>query len=354
MTPGNNGEHTSRAPEGDDDPFGYLYADGQAAGATPPSGSGGYGYPGPRSYNNVRAVGERRQYGQQAQGHAAQHHTQGGHAQGGHTQAPAYGYPPAQTQQQAYGQPNAHYAAPEAQPGVTAPMRQAGGPGAPGTHGHAGGGGGRGRGPNTRGLLIGAIAVVAVVSLGIGAAMVFGGGDGDDGGDEAGPSQNQSVSEEPSPTASKDDGKKPEAELPEADAKALKLEGGTTTASDIEGAQSAGGVYVAGLEKPGAQVTWTVDGIPKSGAYTVFVGYSVPGKAAETTLGINGTPSGRKLNMDNFTGAGEGAWDKGWTKTFAFVQLNKGTNTISVSCQQGDKCDAVLDRVWLKAGHVKE
>lgn len=39
MTPGNNGAST---PE-DDDPFGYLYADGQANGAQPPSG--GYGYP---------------------------------------------------------------------------------------------------------------------------------------------------------------------------------------------------------------------------------------------------------------------------------------------------------------------
>ena len=66
MTAGNNG---ASKPE-DDDPFGYLYADGQAAGAQPP-GQGGYGYPGPAaqpgvprtSYNQVRTVGER-QYGQ--------------------------------------------------------------------------------------------------------------------------------------------------------------------------------------------------------------------------------------------------------------------------------------------------
>ena len=51
MTPGNNGAST---PE-DDDPFGYLYADGQANGAQPPSGGGGYGYPG--SVNRVRPVG---------------------------------------------------------------------------------------------------------------------------------------------------------------------------------------------------------------------------------------------------------------------------------------------------------
>ncbi|WP_172387287.1 carbohydrate-binding protein [Streptomyces sp. MNP-20] len=325
MTPGNNGEQTPNAPQGDDDPFGYLYADGQAAGATPPPGGGGYGYPGPRSsYHQVRPVGER-QYGQQPQ----QPPAQGG-----------YGYPP---QQQPYGQPSAHYTAPEAQPGATAPVRQVPPP-APA---------GRGRGPNTKGLLIGAIAVVAVVSLGIGAAMLTGGDDkGDD--NKAGPSQRQSESAGPSPSASKDKGKPgKKAELPETDAKALKLEGGTTTASDIDGAKSADGVYVAGLNKVGAQVTWTVNGIPKDGAYTVFVGYGVPGKAAETTLVINGTPSPRKLNMDNFAHAEDGAWDKGWTKTFAFVELNKGTNTISVSCQQGDKCDANLDQMWLKAGHVK-
>lgn len=86
MTPGNNGAST---PE-DDDPFGYLYADGQANGAQPPSG-GGYGYP--NSVSRVRAVGER-QFGQQQQ--TAQ-----------------YGQPPTVPQQGPYGQPNTHYAAPE-------------------------------------------------------------------------------------------------------------------------------------------------------------------------------------------------------------------------------------------------
>ncbi|MFV2119453.1 hypothetical protein ACE14D_13800, partial [Streptomyces sp. Act-28] len=105
MAAGNhgNGEGT---PE-DDDPFGYLYADGQAAGG----GQGGYGYPGPAgaqpgrprtSYNQVRAVGERPrgqvppqpQYGQQ------------------------HGTP--------YGQPHPQYAAPEAYPGG-APARPSAG-----------------------------------------------------------------------------------------------------------------------------------------------------------------------------------------------------------------------------------
>ncbi|MFG2653276.1 carbohydrate-binding protein [Streptomyces sp. NPDC048436] len=323
MTPGNNGEHTPSAPEGDDDPFGYLYEDGQAAGATPPSGGGGYGYPGTRpSYNQVRAVGDRRPstYGTQA--------------------APTYGQqvPP---QQQSYGQPNAHYAAPETQSG--------GAPTAPQYTPASRGSGGRGGGPNTKGLLIAAIAVVAVVAIGIGAAMMFGGGDEGDK-KEAGAGSTQAETVKPSEKPTKDPAKP--AKLPKTDAKALKLEGGTTTASDIDGAKSAGGVYVAGLNKVGAQATWSVNGIPKSGDYTLFVGYGVPGKAAETTLLVNGTPSDRKLNMDNFAKAEEGDWAKGWTKTYAYVHLNKGTNTLVVSCQEGDQCDANLDQVWLKAGHV--
>lgn len=94
MTPGDNGAST---PE-DDDPFGYLYADGQARGAQPPSG-GGYGYP--NSVSRVRTVGERR-YGQQP---------------GSHGQPPQGTYGQGVPQQGPYGQPNAHYQAPETLPG---------------------------------------------------------------------------------------------------------------------------------------------------------------------------------------------------------------------------------------------
>ncbi|MFI7321656.1 carbohydrate-binding protein [Streptomyces venezuelae] len=334
MTPGNNGENTPSAPQGDDDPFGYLYEDGQAAGATPPGGGGGYGYPGPRSsYNQVRAVGDRRPaYGQQTYGGQQAYGQQVPHQQ-------------AQQPQQGYGQPNAHYTAPEAQPGgatVASPQ-----------YAPAGGrGGGRGRGPNTKGLLIAAVAVVVVVALGIGAALITGNDDdkGADAGASGTPSQAESVKPSEKPTKKP----APKTELPETDAKALKLEGGTTTASDVKGAKAGGGVYVAGLNNVGASVTWTVDDIPKSGAYTLFVGYGVPGKDAETTLAVNGKVSERKLRMGNFANAEEGAWDKGWTYTYAYAELTKGTNTFTVSCQQGDQCDANLDRFWLKAGHVKK
>lgn len=316
MTSGNNGAST---PE-DDDPFGYLYADGQANGAQPPSG--GYGYP--NSVNRVRAVGQR-QYGQPAQ----------------QTAAAAYGQIP--QQQGAYGQPNAHYAAPETLPG--------GAPTAPQQPAYSGGAGGRGRGPNTKGLLIGAIAVVAAVVIGIGVAMMNGDSqDGKAGGDASSTPSSQQSSQ---PSPSNSNSAAAEDDLPTIDAKALRLDGGTTTASDVKGAQADGGVYVTGFNAVGASLTWTVNGIPKSGKYSVYVGYSVPGKDANATLTVNGTASKTPVDLKNWAGAPGGDYEKGWTKTYNYIQLNKGTNTIKLSCEQGNQCDALLDQMWLVKGWVK-
>jgi len=316
MTSGNNGAST---PE-DEDPFGYLYADGQANGAQPPSG-GGYGYGYPNSVNRSRSVGQR-QYGQQ--------------------QAPtaptaAYGQVP---QQQ--GQPSAHYAAPETFPG-SAPT------GSP-MPGYGAGGGRRGGGPNTKGLLIGAIAVVAAVVIGIGIAMA-GGDDNDKAGDSgASTTPSTSQSSEPSPSSSGDADAK---ELPKIDAKALNLGTGVTTASDVEGSTADGGVYVSGLNQTGASVTWNVSGIPTSGVYTLFAHYSTADEDQSMTLTVNGKQFGSKVNFGNFAKAKDGDFAKGWTKTYVWPSLNKGTNTISVSCQDGDKCNILLDQFWLKAGQVK-
>ncbi|MEW2292152.1 carbohydrate-binding protein [Streptomyces sp. NPDC006743] len=317
MTPGENGPST---PE-DDDPFGYLYADGQANGAQPPSG--GYGYPG--SVNRVRAVGQR-QYGQQTQ-------------QTPQAPTAAYGQVP---QQGAYGRPNAHYAAPETLPGGAQPPRQQQGRG-------SGGGGGR-RGPNTKGLLIGAVAVVAAVVIGISVAMIGDKSDekGDDTAGGSTPTAPRSSGPAPSPSSSV----AADGELPKIDAKALLLGGGATTASDVKGAQAADGVYVNNFDKPGASVTWTVNGIPEDGKYSVYIGYSVPGKDGKATLTVNGTPSTTAVKLKNWAGAGDGDYEKGWTKTYNWLQLNKGTNTLKISCEQGDQCDAYLDQLWLVKGWV--
>ncbi|MET9764674.1 carbohydrate-binding protein [Streptomyces sp. NPDC006372] len=312
MTPGNNGAST---PE-DDDPFGYLYADGQANGAQPPSG--GYGYP--NSVNRVRAVGTR-QYGQQPQA----------------TQTAAYGQA---SQQGAYGQPNAHYAAPETLPGG-APTAQQQMPA-------GGGGGGRGgRGPNTKGLLIGAIAVVAAVVIGIGVAMLGGDKDKDEPDNQANPGPTQSQESKPSPSKSKGGGSS-ESELPKSDVKTMRLGEGVTTASDIKGAKADGGVYVTGFNHVGATVTWSVDGIKKAGTYRLYVHYAVPGVDANATLVVNGEPQDRPIQMKNFGGTTpKGDYEKGWKETWSNVNLTEGTNTIELACNEGNQCDALLDQFYL-------
>ncbi|MFQ6141562.1 carbohydrate-binding protein [Streptomyces seoulensis] len=313
MTPGNNGAST---PE-DDDPFGYLYADGQANGAQPPSG--GYGYPG--SVNRVRTVGQR-QYGQQGQQAAT---------------AP-YGQVPQQPQQQGgYGQPNAHYAAPETLPGGAQPPRRQQGRG-------SGGGQGR-RGPNTKGLLIGAVAVVAAVVIGIGVTMMGDDKNDDKAGGKGGgtaPTASQSASASPSASSSV----AADGELPKIDAKALLLTG-TTTASDIKGAKADGGIYVTGFNHVGAKVTWTVNGIQKDGAYRLYVLYGIPGVDADATLVVNGKANSQPLRMKNFGKLPAGKWENNWQSTWALVNLTKGTNTIEVACNDGNQCNANLDQLYL-------
>ncbi|WP_026058030.1 carbohydrate-binding protein [Streptomyces sp. SS] len=322
MAAGNDG---ANKPE-DDDPFGYLYADGQAAGAQPPQG-GGYGYPGPApaqpgvprtSYNQVRTVGER-QYGQHQQP-----------------------YVPPQ-QQAPYGQPQAQYAAPETYAGAH------GGPQTRQTPIPPQRGGGSGGGPNTRGILIGAVAVVAVVVVGIAAAVITNSGDKDKD-DKAGggtpttaPSQ---ASETPSSEPSAD--KTPE-ELPKQDAATLMLGGPATTGTGVKGAKGTNGAYVA-FNGVGGSASWSVD-VPTTGEYTLRITYGVPGKDAKTSLTVNGEQP-RALNMSNFAKAAEGDWEKGWTYTYAYVNLNKGANALKISCENGDSCEAILDQVYLEAGHT--
>ncbi|MEU5211929.1 carbohydrate-binding protein [Streptomyces sp. NPDC020742] len=300
MTAGNNGADT---PE-NDDPFGYLYrSEGGEGGAPGSAGDGAAArQPGvPRtSYNQVRAVGQR-QYGQQA------------------------------PQQVTYGQQNAHYAAPETLPGGDR------------TRAMPSSGQGSGQEPRRRnGLLIGAVAVVAVVCIGIGVAMLTN-SKGDNGATagKQGPTAGDSVKPSDEPASKPKPG-----ELPKQDAGSLRLDGGATTAKDIPGARSAGGTYVAGMNTPGASATWSVD-VDTAGQYKLWVGYGVPGKDANLTLSVNGKADSRPINMENFAHGPEGAWDKGWTKTWSYVQLNKGTNTVKLSCESGNQCDVNLDKIWL-------
>ncbi|MQY38114.1 hypothetical protein SRB17_61220 [Streptomyces sp. RB17] len=305
MTPGENGPST---PE-DDDPFGYLYADGQARGAQPPSG--GYGYP--NSVSRVRAVGER-QYGQQ----------QATYGQG------------VPQQQGTYAQPNAYYQAPETLPGGAPPSTPRSAPPAPGR-----------RGPNTRGLLIGAIAVVAAVVIGIGVAMLNGNDDNKTH-NQAGGTPTQSQSQNPSPSGSNSAGS---GELKtDAAASGIQLAGGAAKASDVKGAQSSDGSYVGGLNTVGASITWTVANVPSDGVYTLFTHFSVAGPDQKMTVSINGKPFATGLSLHNYAHAKDGDYANGWTTTYVWPTLNKGSNTITISCQPGDQCNALIDQLWLQQG----
>ncbi|MFG3498660.1 CBM35 domain-containing protein [Streptomyces sp. NPDC047928] len=312
MAAGNNGNGAG-TPE-DEDPFGYLYADGQASAASSQR-QGGYGYPGPAaqpgrprtSYNQVRAVGER-QYGQ----------------------VPQQGQAP----QQQYGQPHPQYAAPETYPGG-APTRPV--PAQPQR-------GGRGGGPNTKGLLIGAITVVLVVVAGITVALLNKTGDEKDkaGGTNPSPGATQ-VEESPSPDASPSD--EAPAELPKQDAATLQLTPPAVLGTEVKGAKGAGGAYVTGFNAVGAAVTWKAN-VDVPGEFKLYVRYAIPAVEANATLTVNGKPNSNPLGLKDFINQTDPAWEKGWQTTWAPVTLQKGENEIKISCEEGNQCNVILD--WLE------
>lgn len=336
-TPANNGPHGGANKPEDDDPFGYLYEDGQAAGATPPGQGGGYGYPGPAagghsgaqpgvprtSHHQVRTVGERRNGG------------------GQRGQVP--------TQQPPYQAQTAQYQAPEA--------LQAGGYGVPPqqqppqhqtqTISHSGGHGGHGGGSSRKGMLIAAVAVVVAVAIGIGAAVVFG-KDDDKGKDNATGNQQPTASQNPSspPPSSEPP---VEALLPKGEAAGagMVLSGGARPENSVPGSKSSSGQYVGGLNAVGAAATWTLD-VPKAGSYKLKITYGVPGKDGNTTLTVNGEVQERPINMKNFSKAAEGDWAKGWTHTYSIVKLKQGSNTVKISCEATNQCEVVLDQLWLE------
>lgn len=333
-TPANNGPHGGANKPEDDDPFGYLYADGQAAGAAPPGQGAGYGYPGPAaggpsgaqpgvprtSHHQVRTVGERRNGGaQRGQVPAQQPPYQAQYQAPEALQAGGYGVPPQQ-------QPPQH-------------QTQA--------VSHSGGHGGSG-GSSRKGMLIAAVAVVGAVVIGIGAAVVF--GKDDDKKNNATGGQNQPPASQNASTPPPSGTPKPsEAPLPKADfaGSGMSLTGGAALQNAVPGAKSAGGQYVGGLNAVGAAATWTLD-VPKAGKYKLKMTYGVPGKDANTTLTVNGEAQTRPINMKNFSKAAEGDWAKGWTNTYSIVELKQGSNTVKISCEAGNQCDVVLDQLWLE------
>ncbi|NGN66505.1 hypothetical protein G5C51_21705 [Streptomyces sp. A7024] len=311
MTAGHDGANT---PPADDDPFAHLYRPEGGAAAAPGAGQAdGGAAPMPTagvprtSYTQVRPVGER---------------TYGG------------GMP-----QQGYGHPgnNAHYAAPETYGGPP----QGPPPGYDDYDDRPRRGGGHGGGRN--GLVLGTVAIVVTVAVAIGAAMYFGGGD--EGDDKAGDGQ--------SPTAqqSKDTGDKPKkpGALPKGNAGELVPGGTAKLASEHDGALSPNGQYVSGISNPNDSVTWTAK-VPEAGKYTLYTRYGVTADA-KMSLSVNGADP-MPIKMKNYMGAEGDEWDKGWTKTYNYVEAKPGQNTFKISCESGDTCHANVDQMWLVKGWV--
>ncbi len=290
MTAAGNG---TPEPE-NDDPFAYLYR-GEGDEAAPAADRRGV----PRtSYHQVTRVGERRQAPQQS----------------------GYGYPPPQQTQ-----PQQQYAA--------APPAHRGG--------HGGGhGGGRGVAANRRGLMLGAIAVVVVVAVGIGVVALTGSDKSDNAaGANTSPAPSSSQdSQAPSASASAD----PNAKLPQEFAATLTLSGGAKTDNNHQGAKGPNGAFVDGMETPGATATWSTT-VPKAGTYALWVRYAnAQADDAKTTVVVNGKPLTYKINLKNYGTVGN--WDS-WYTSWVSVDLNKGANTIALTCGAGDVCHYNLDRV---------
>ncbi|MFD7509611.1 carbohydrate-binding protein [Streptomyces sp. NPDC059853] len=316
MSAGSQGRGT---PEQGDDPFGYLYR--------PEGGQGGDGQPQapqpPPSYHQVRPVGERSFGGQRGAGH---------------------------------GQQDAYYAAPETQPGGA----HGGGRGGHGGHG------GRGRGdagpPKRNGLLIGAIAVVAAVVVGVGAAVIFSNGDNDDSNQSqedppAGPTGDQQdedtnpEEEDPGDEEEDEDGD-PDAELPTADITdpgEVTLSAGAVLESNIPGARSGSGAYVGGMNNHNATVSWTIDFQGEPGQYYFNMGYTVKGDQS-LSFAVNSEIRNDKIDAKDFNGPhieDSDGLDKRWTRTWKLVDLEPGENTFHIGCTTGDKCDVYIDKLWI-------
>ncbi|GAA1896692.1 CBM35 domain-containing protein [Streptomyces sodiiphilus] len=307
MSAGNHG--MGGHPPENDDPFGYLYRpDGQQAGGAPQA-------PPQPTYNQVRPVGERTYGGQQ------------GHGTNG------YGYPGPQ------GSP--HYAAPETQPGGAG----YGGRSGRGAHGDD-------PGPRRNGLLIGAIAVVAAVVIGVGAAILFSGDDedGDRAGGDATPTAGSDAKggDEGEDDTDESDEEEPEEEpeeLPSVEVTALELSNGARLDSSIDGARSADGSYVTDMNLPGATLSWTFDFQGEPGDYRLYVGYSLPKGNQALSFAVNTQIRDDKLTMDDYAEADD--WAKNWVRTYRIINLDQGQNTIHIGCDQGDKCDVIIDQIWI-------
>ncbi|WP_052442439.1 CBM35 domain-containing protein [Streptacidiphilus neutrinimicus] len=289
MTAENNG-----VPE-DDDPFAYLYRaeNGEEGGAAPTQPMPGV----PRtSYQQATQVG-RVQYGQSGYG------GQQGYGQ----QQGAYG------QQQGYGQP---------QGGGYSGVPHQGQP--PVGGGRAAARSGGGSGGTSRGVMIGGVAVVAAVAIGIGMALFNGGNGGKNNAGSGG-----SISASTAPTGSSSASASAATTLPGVTDASTMILNGTAPVTTPAGAKSAGGKSVP-ITNGQQSIGWKVN-IPTAGQYYVHIRYNNPGGNSSDLLLVNGQKS-RQTDFRNYGGTDP---SQTWFHTYNQPDLPAGPVTITIQGVDG-------------------
>ncbi|MFC1415376.1 carbohydrate-binding protein [Streptacidiphilus cavernicola] len=307
----------------DDDPFAYLYRGEGEAGSAAQETSPLPGVP-RTSYHQATQVG-RTQYGQQPQ------QTPQGYPQLPHQDQPTAKYTAPGSQPQQYGAPSGPYpgqqSAPPAQPGGRAGAR-------------AGSGGGR----NSRGVMIGTVAVVVAVVIGICVALFNSGPDksptaGGSSTAPAGSTASTGPTDSPTPTADPTTG-----EVPPADAATMTLAGGAKTNNNWKGALGAGGTFVDGMTNVGATVTWNVTA-PAKGDYYLWIRFAnATGKDASAAVTVDQKPLSSPIPLKDY--GSDGKWTS-WFSTYRTISLDKGPNTVALSCVAGADCTFNLDQLAL-------
>ncbi|MHA6760874.1 carbohydrate-binding protein [Streptacidiphilus sp. PAMC 29251] len=288
------------------------------------------------SYHQATQVG-RTQYGQPQQ-QAPQQAPQGYQPQPQlpHQDQPTAQYRPA-------GEPSAYQASPyQAGPGA-APAKATPPPGG-GRAGTRAAGGGRG---SSRGVMFGAIGVGVAVVVVIGVVAFSGSPDkSGNAGKTGAASSSAPAALPPVASASTTPSVAPTTGIvAPVDAATLTLSGGAKTNTDHKNALSAGGTFVDGMTTPGATVTWTVDA-PAKGSYFLWVHYAnATGQDSGAMVTVNQkASSSRSIGLKDY--GSKGSWDS-WFSSYSGVSLQKGQNTIAITCTPPVACNFNLDQLAL-------
>ncbi len=184
------------------------------------------------------------------------------------------------------------------------------------------------------------------VVLGIGAAILFSGGEDEspEAGGDATPtgSEDGNGGGEDEPTEEPTDEETEPGGLPVAELADVQLSNGAALASDIPGARSADGQYISIQGKPDSAVTWTFDFTGEPGTYRLYTGYSTITDGQSMAFSVNGTQRNDPVDMKDWATASD-EWDTSWVSTYNLVELREGQNTVQMTCS--GSCDVIIDQL---------